>query len=70
MFYDAETEFKKAISMEPVFVENYIGLSELYKEQGRIGDARRIIARAFELNSKSDEAMACLEPYRDILGRD
>ncbi len=59
-FAGAETEFKRAIELEPTKADSYIALASMYEEQGKSAEAVDLLAKAspgFEQDAKFQTAL-------------
>jgi predicted CXXCH cytochrome family protein len=49
-FGPAETEYQRAIRMEPLFIPPYVNLADVYRQQGREADGERILRQALAVH--------------------
>jgi tetratricopeptide (TPR) repeat protein len=52
---DAETAYKKAITIEPAYAYSYINLADLYRQQGRDVEGEKLLRMALTYNPNSAE---------------
>jgi Tfp pilus assembly protein PilF len=46
----AETDYQRAIRLQPSFIPSYVNLADLYREQGRDADGERVLRQALTIH--------------------
>jgi len=52
----AETDYQKAIQLQPSFIPSSVNLADLYREQGREADGERVLRQALALQPNAADA--------------